>query len=255
MMIVAGSVVVGKHAISRGMIARIVRANISIIAMSFVTRYANTVSANVTQGASVTVGTSHGIVMVSAFSGSAITTVVRAKISIVAVLQVTRVANSFEAMISYGTLVTVGTGGSVVGMNTFSGMNVTSIVGTRVSVVTALRSTRNAGTVGTSIDGAGISVIARSVIVGENAFAGGNVTLFVRANIIILANFWSTRNTGTICAYIVQSTKISIGARLGVVIVFAETRCGVTVIISTSVTIVAALRGTSYTCSVRAHVA
>jgi hypothetical protein len=188
-------------------------------------------------------------------TGTSITRIIRANVSIVTILLTTGNTNPKMAEIIPRTGVTIIARIVIVGIHTTSRFAIARVIGTLVGIITMCPSTRcTMSLVANIVRSASVSIVARDSIVGVSTISCFRLARIIRTHVTIVTVFGSTGNTDSFVADVIMSTGIAIGAGSSGVYVHTLSGPIIARIIRTHVIIVTVFSRTSYTTSLRTNV-
>jgi len=236
--VVARSIVVGVHAAGGG-VAAVVGAEVAIVAVGRRAAHARPTAARVAGRTGVAVITRGGVVGVHA-AGGGVAAVVGTDIAIVAVRRRAAHARPAAARVVSGTGVAVIARGRIVRVHAAGG-GVAAVVGTDVAIVAGRRRAAHARPAAASVvGGAGITVVARDVVVDVHA-TSLRIANVVGTDIAVVTVGRRAPDTRPIGAGVAGGAGVAVAARGRIVGVRAASG-RVTVVVGADVAIVAVRR-------------
>jgi hypothetical protein len=173
--------------------------------------------------------------------------IIGTRVVIVTVLRGTRNTSSFVTNIVRSTGIVIIARSMVVGVRTGPGITIATIVSTHVVIIARFSYTRNAYAFTAHIVHSTGIIVATGAVVERVYTRAIIITSIVGTLVFIVAVLERTRNATSLTTSVRRSTSIAVITRSFVVDVYARAIIIITRIIGTLVSIVAVLRGTTYT--------
>jgi hypothetical protein len=201
---------------------------------------------NVIRSTVITIRTRRFVVSVYARAVIIIAKIIGTRVVIVTVLRGTRNTSSFVTNIVRSTGIVIIARSMVVGVRTGPGITIATIVSTHVVIIARFSYTRNAYAFTAHIVHSTGIIVATGAVVERVYTRAIIITSIVGTLVFIVAVLERTRNATSLTTSVRRSTSIAVITRSIVVSVYARA-IKIARIISTLVSIVAVLRGTTYT--------